>query len=327
MKNPPNSFLPIARFIWQQRRPLFITLALSGICGVIISLLLPVYYQSSATLYPAEINYVESTDLLYRKGNLNDFGDIREAEQLLELLESQDFKMKIIDSFNLYDHYDISPEVANPVYQILGKYNDLIHAERSKFNAINLTVKDKDPVMAANMVNGIIEELNRFMNVVISTRIESHYNKSQHTRDSLNQYFNLLQDSMQILQSKGLVGEYERAALYEASGNIKGDNPTVKSMMEQNKQFGNQFDILQNELYFVQSQIHTLDKILLQLGTNISQNTAQLFVFDKGHIPDHKHSPKRLIVVILTMFFATMAMLTYILFKKYWPSIREQINS
>src|SRR5690625_7591612 len=62
-------FTDFGRILWNRRKIFVLTGFVSGILGVLISFILPVYYQSSATIFPAAISYVESTDLVYRRGN------------------------------------------------------------------------------------------------------------------------------------------------------------------------------------------------------------------------------------------------------------------
>lgn len=324
--NPTSPFLPIFQLLWQHKKTLLWTIILSGIGGIGISFLLPVYFLSSATIYPAEITYVESTDLLYRRGNLNDYGDIQEAEQILEMLESTDFKLKIVDSFALFDHYNIDPNSNDPVYQVLTKYKNQIKAKRTRFNAIKISVEDKDPALASAMVNGILIHLNKFMNTVVTTRMKSHYTHSLQTRDSLQTVFLTLQDSLQKLQQKGLVSKVERAALFEAAGNIRGNQPELQKLIQHNKAFGNQYDILENEVFFIQGQIQTLDKILLQLSSNLYKDIAQIFIFEKGQVPDHKSKPKRLYVVMATVLLSIFLIIGYIFWRQFWPQIVQQLE-
>lgn len=321
------SFLPLGKILWHYRRLLFLTVLIATLTGAIISFILPVYYQSTAIIYPAEITYVESTDLIYRRGNITEFGDIEEAEQILELFGSQDFKMKIINTKNLYDHYNIKKDSKNSIHTILNKYTGLIHAERSRFNAVKIYVKDQSPEMAAEIVNTIVEELNLFRNKVIKKRIQSHYTAIQNTRDSLQNKFHLLRDSIFKLQEIGLVSQIERASLYEASGNVRGNQSAISEIISVNKKYGKKFDFMESEIEFVQTQIHTIDKILLQMKTNLAPGSSQQFIFEKGNVPDKKHSPKRSLVVLFTICIVALTVIIYLVFKTWWPELKNRLES
>lgn len=323
----PVEFTDIGRVIWQYRQYFLLTGIVSGVLGVVIAFLLPVYYQSTATIYPAAISYVESTDLIYRQGNINELGSTEQAEQILEMFSSQDFRNDIIDKANLFEHYKIHSEENEAWFKINQKYQELIQAERSRYNAVKISVQDRDPVKAAEIVNLIIEELDVFRHQVISRRIRSHYRTLETSRDSLQHIMTVWTDSLLSLQERGVVGQEERAALLESLGNIRGNSEEVKERIDANVQYGAQFDIVERNVEFVQSQISTMDKIRLQLQANLSPEASQQFVFEKGHVPDKKHSPKRLYVVLGAIGFSLVVLLFYLYIRANRVALGQRLEA
>lgn len=325
-KNPVE-FTDIGRVIWQYRRYFLLTAIVSGVLGVVIAFLLPVYYQSTATIYPAAISYVESTDLIYRQGNINELGSTEQAEQILEMFSSQDFKNKIIEKAHLFEHYNIHSDGNEAWFKIYQKYRELIQAERNRYNAVKISVQDRDPVKAAEIVNLIIEELDAFRHQIISRRIRSHYRTLETSRDSLQGVMTVWTDSLFSLQERGVVGQEERAALLESLGNIRGNSEEVKERIDANVQYGAQYDIVERNVEFVQNQISTMDKIRLQLQANLSPEASQQFVFERGHVPDKKHSPKRLYVVLGAIGFSLVVLLFYLYMRVNWVALRQRLDA
>lgn len=102
-------------------------------------------YLSEAVIYPANINSVSSED---------------PTEQVIQILASTDIKAKMIDSFNLIEHYGFNTEKVN--YENLSKkYDRHIKAERTPYSSISITVLDKENTKAANMANAVVELLDR----------------------------------------------------------------------------------------------------------------------------------------------------------------------
>lgn len=320
-------FTDIGRVIWKYRKHLILSAILSGILGIVISFLLPVYFLSTATVYPAAITYVESTDLVYRQGNINELGDTEQAEQILEMFSSLDFKNKVIDKAKLFDHYNVKPGESAARFKIQQKYQKLITADRSRYNAVNIEVLDKSPVKAAEIVNIIIDELNLFRNEIIGHRIRSHFDELKLSKDSLLQVMGLWTDSLLMLQNQGVVSKEERAALLESGGNIRGNNEDIQHRIEANLNSGAQYDIVERNVIFIQTQLNTLDKILLQLKNNLSSDTKQQFVFEKGHVPDKKHSPKRSYIALGTVGFCLLVVILYLFFRETWPDLRKRLDS
>jgi len=324
--NTSVNFIDIGRVIWRYRWYFFLTVILSGVLGVVISFLLPVYYLSTATIYPAAISYVESTDLVYRQGNINELGDTEQAEQILEMFSSKDFKNTIIRETNLFEHYDIEPDGPSAWFKIYEKYKKLIQADRSRYNAVKISVRDRDPRKAAEIVNLIIEELDAFRHEIISRRIRSHYETLQSSRDSLQQVLKVWTDSLLSLQERGVVSQQERAALLESLGNIRGNDEEIQKRLQANIQYGAQFNIVERNVEFLQNQINTMDKIRLQLQANLSPEALQQFVFETGHVPDKKYSPKRMFVVLGTIGISLLVLLFYLYLRINWPVLRQRLE-
>src|SRR5690625_3336702 len=129
-------FTDFGRILWNRRKIFVLTGFVSGILGVLISFILPVYYQSSATIFPAAISYVESTDLVYRRGNISAFGDAEQAEQLLEMFNSQKFQRKIVERANRFHHYSTTPERAQSNFKILERHRSWRKASRTPSAAV-----------------------------------------------------------------------------------------------------------------------------------------------------------------------------------------------
>ena len=324
--NTSVNFIDIGRVIWEYRRYFFLTAILSGILGIVIAFLLPVYYQSTATIYPAAISYVESTDLVYRQGNINELGSTEQAEQILEMFSSQDFKNKIIRETNLFEHYKIRPDEPSAWFKIYEKYRKHIQAERSRYNAVKISVEDRDPQKAAEIVNLIIEELDAFRHEIISRRIRSHYQTLQSSRDSLQQVMVMWSDSLFNLQERGVVSQEERAALLESLGNIRGNDEEIQKRLQANIQYGAQYNIVARNVEFLQNQINTMDKIRLQLQANLSPEASQQFVFETGHVLDKKHSPKRLFVVLGAIGLCLLVLLFYLFLRINGPVLLQRLE-
>ncbi len=320
-------FTDIGRVIWRFRQHFILTAIVAGVLGLVVAFLLPVYYQSTATIYPAAISYVESTDLVYRRGNVNELGDTEQAEQILEMFSSQDFKNKIIGKAGLFEHYNIDPDGKEARFKIHQKYRELIQAERNRYNAVKISVQDREPAKAAEIVNLIIDELDRFRNQIISRRIRTHYRTIEKSKDSLQHAMAVWTDSLLTLQEQGVVSQEERAALLESLGNVRGNSAEIKRRIDANIRYGAQYDIVERHVESVQGQITTMNKIRTQLQTNLSPDASQQFIFEHGHVADKKHAPKRLYVVLGAIGFSLIVLLFYLFIRVNWLALRQRLES
>ena len=82
--------------LWKWKKHLIVVGALAVVCSAIFS---------SATFIKPKF---KSTARIYPSNNIYVFSDESQSEQLLEIANSQDIKLRVIDAFNLSDAYQIN---------------------------------------------------------------------------------------------------------------------------------------------------------------------------------------------------------------------------
>jgi uncharacterized protein involved in exopolysaccharide biosynthesis len=98
-------------------------------------------YKSEAIAYPA---------------NINAYSDESETEQMLQIIQSQDIVDSVINRFNLMEHYEIDPEYPYWRSVLLQEYHDRVKISKTMYEAISITVMDKDPQIASDIAEAIL---------------------------------------------------------------------------------------------------------------------------------------------------------------------------
>ena len=97
-------------YIWKKRVILLAVGLIAGISSIIISLLITPMFESSVIMFPASSASV-SKDLLSQnysgRQDVHGFGEEQQAEQLLQVLSSEPIRSRIIQKYNLLEHYEI----------------------------------------------------------------------------------------------------------------------------------------------------------------------------------------------------------------------------
>ena len=88
----------------------------------------------------------------YRKDVL-EFGEELEAERLLQILNSDEMQNRIIEEFNLFEHYDIKPEDKHAKTWMNLEFDDHFSFKRTELMSIEIEVLDENPEFAAAMSN------------------------------------------------------------------------------------------------------------------------------------------------------------------------------
>lgn len=152
-KNPLGS---VYAFLWNHARLMATVFVGSALLTyVALWIFATPRYLSQAVIYPANIHPMSSED---------------PTEQALQVMASTDIKWKIIDSFQLAQHYGFREGHID--YTALSKmFDSRISAERTAYSSILVSVLDKDNALAAQMANALVDLLNKKM---LQMRREKH---------------------------------------------------------------------------------------------------------------------------------------------------------
>jgi len=149
--------------IVKYRRMVALTTSAAFVISIVISLLLPKVYSSTARiLAPQQESGLASLMGQAGAGTLTTgdlLGKSTSADMYAGILRSEAVKDAVIDRFNLMKVYrqkyriDTYKEIDNKSIIVTGKRDGIV----------SITVQDKDPARAAEMANGFVDELGRIV--------------------------------------------------------------------------------------------------------------------------------------------------------------------
>ena len=119
-----------------------ITLA-AALCGAIFSssMFITPLYKSEAVAYPA---------------NISPYSDESETEQMLQIINSQSIVDSIIEKYDLWADYQIDKNYKFARTYMLNEYHSKIKIGKTPYEAVSITVMDKDPFVACNIAKDIL---------------------------------------------------------------------------------------------------------------------------------------------------------------------------
>jgi tyrosine-protein kinase Etk/Wzc len=160
-QNQRDSLLSVLQvaFRWRKTIRNVCILALVGSIG--ISLLLKNYYQATTSFYPGSAQLFSPELTFGSTGQVQDyFGGDRELDRIIQISNSPEMVDFMVTKFNLYDHYDIDSTAKFASYKVRQRFGRLYIAEKNKNAAVEISVEDTDPQMAADMANAAREHVN-----------------------------------------------------------------------------------------------------------------------------------------------------------------------
>lgn len=153
--------------LWNQKFKIFGLSFLIAVFAAVLVLLKPNYYKSSSIFYAASTDLAKPLPIGKQTNNIQYYGEKEDIDRLLSIANSGELKEYLIERFDLYEHYDIDTTSEKARYAMslrLAKHYD---SEKTKLDAVKLSVEDKDPVFAKDMVNAATDKLSEITQRIV----------------------------------------------------------------------------------------------------------------------------------------------------------------
>ncbi len=310
-------------YLWDKRLPLIVITGIAAIVSIIASLTIDNKFKSEVIIFPTAASSV-SQDLLtnnnYEK-NILKLGEEEEVEQLLQVLNSDEIRQKIITKYDLFNHYKIKPGTKYPVTLLNKKFEKNISIAPTKFMSISISVLDTDPKIAASMANDIAAMVDTIMNSMEKERAAKALELVEYEYNKLQSEIREIEDSLTEIRKLGVVDyESQAEALNTAYGQaiIQGKTEAAKNIEKKLAivaKYGGAYVGMRDFLVFEKEQLSQLKAKYAEAQLDAIQFLPKKFVVNHAVEAEKKFYPKRsVIVVVSTMSAFVLALLLLVLF-------------
>ena len=167
-KNIRAEFRPdsvdLVNFLIRHFRKFVIGGLAAALLSVIISLLIKPLYESTVTLYPSS-NITEARTILGEvTSNTALFGGDDATEKLIQVINSDQVREYLKETWDLAGHYRIKPGERYPNTVIAGKMDRYIRCSKTSFGSVEIKVRDRDREMACAMANDMASRADTIFN-------------------------------------------------------------------------------------------------------------------------------------------------------------------
>ena len=145
-------------FLYDYRKLFIVVAVIAALLSAVVSLLLEEKYKSSVILFPTTTNSISKALIADRFGGKDDvleLGEEEEAEQMLQILNSDEIRNRIVEKYDLMRHYDIDSDDKYKFTKLFKKYESNISFRRTEFMSVEIEVLDRNPDTAAMIANDI----------------------------------------------------------------------------------------------------------------------------------------------------------------------------
>jgi len=332
--NNDYSLVHVLKILARWKKHIFIVTSAVALLSVIGSLLKPNYYKSTAVVYAASPTLANPDPIGGGEKLYYIYGTGEDLDRLFSIANSNDVKMYLIRKFNLATHYDIDTTSAKGKAKLLEKFNTLYETTKTKYDGLELSIEDVDPVKARDMVAAAREKIEQIAQKIIK---ESQYKLIEALKESIENQQQFLEsngdsltklkDQYQIYDSYAQAGAFAEMTTYNQT-NLVGLQAQVKAM----KKFRLDRDTINKVLSKIEglkSKISKTDSIiksfnegvltvrlmeveqnkgvdevalekerLKKLNASYNKSFAVLHILERESIPNEKSRPKRSLIVL-----------------------------
>ena len=152
MENKENLLGVIATLL-KWRKPITRICLIAGIGAAIISFFLPNYYQSTTVFYAASPDNGKPNPVGELEKDRDIYGEDTDNDRILTIAQSNELAEYLINKFKLYEHYDIDQSKRKSKDKVRKRFRKLYNVEKTKYEAIEISMEDTDSLMAAAITN------------------------------------------------------------------------------------------------------------------------------------------------------------------------------
>ena len=206
MSTPSFSLVGLGPIINRWKRFVVGAVVLAAIVSIIVALLMPNVYRSTAIFIPTNPQTTDP-DRLVEGSKLEVSGRPEDLDRAITIGESQPVAELIIKRFNLYKHYKAGKPGEDAtdnavLLEFTGNLN-IVHNER---DAIELTFSDKDKILAAKIANTLVQ-------VIDSVNQQLTLENRRHVLDLYRQRYEYLSTNYERSRQE-LVGARHRYGIF-----------------------------------------------------------------------------------------------------------------
>ncbi len=301
--------------LWKRRKFITIFTGTVTAIAVVISLLLPPYYRSTATILPetqsSKLSTLSGLSDLAALAGVNVGGEgslvklyptIVKSESVLKDVIYRKYKTtEFPDSVNLIQYWEVKEKRPGGAYEAALKgLRDMLEVSMDlKTSVLTISIDTKEPKLSSDIVNSVVDGLDNF---ILTKRTTSASE-----------------------QRKFIEGR-----LAEVEQDLTRSEDALKSFRERNRQISSSAALtlqqgrLERELQINNTLFVELKKQYEIAKIEEVKNTPIVNVMDWAQPAIGKDRPRRSIVVLLAIIFSTFSAFTFVVVEKYyWNDILD----
>lgn len=288
---------------------------LSAVVAALVALfVLDEYYLSQSVFYPINQSQNDRSIIFNGAQVMAYYGDKNDVNRLLTMANSKQLIEEIIEQFGIVEHYKIDKNKPFWKTKVYKKFLKNYAAIKTEKDAIEVSLFDTDPKLAATIVNTIVKILDTRNSKAIKenrsrllTALEEDIQKESTKLSGLN------------LKADSLIKEHKLRITFSQYGEllVDGDNFLARETVRQ----------LFREINNTQREMLNKSNIQDQLKVSVANTVSSISVVEKAEAADRREKPQRTLIVIIAFTIAFIFSCIGALLLEQFNTFRKQLNA
>ena len=317
-------------FFYKWRKPLLIVTVVAIIASVVVSLLIENKYKSTVVLFPTTTSSISKALISENNNGKEDvlrLGEEEQAEQMIQILNSDEIRNRIIEKYNLARHYNIEDDVDYQFTKLQREYESNVTFERTKFMSVEINVLDHDPDTAAMIANDIAALLDTVKNRMRKEIADEALKIVEEEYNGQIAYLNLLDDSLTEIRKLGIINvraQSERLTEQLAIAILKGNKNAatqLQAKLDTLSKYSGVFIGIQDQLTLEQKRLVLIRSKFREAQIDSEKSLQHKFIVNNAFPAEKKSYPIRWLIVVISTFASFLLALVLILFFESIKSI------
>ena len=309
-------------FIYKWRKPLIVIAIAAFIISSIVALTIKEKYKSTVILFPATTNSISKALLaenVVKQEDVLQFGEEEEAEQMLQILNSDEIRTKICEKYHLMEHYGIDSTDKFKRTKLYDEFQSNITFKRTEYMSVKIEVMDRNPDTASIIANDIAA-------LHDSTKIRMQHERASQALKIVEKEYNdklndvkLMLDSIKVINSYGIYdyeSQSERTNEQYVIALSKGEQRAanlLKDKLDVIAKYGATYVSYRENLYMQRKQLNLLKTKYEESRVDATEILPQKFVVSSAFPAEKKSYPVRWIIVVVSTFASLLVAIIAIL--------------
>lgn len=322
-------------------KPLLVISLVAALSSLIFSgpYFIPPKYCSSVVFFPAASNSVSKAIIESSTSGNQDilaFGAEEQAEQILQILNSDGIRDIILEKYDLMNHYRIDQNVEYPKSKLYKEFSNNITFSRTEYMSVRIDVLDEDPKMAAAIANDIVVLLDTMKGKIQKARVGSALVILEQAYADMLNLIKAKEDSLTELRKQGVMNYADQSAIWNAEyadafstyTNEKASLPILSKYLSENDttiintkariegaharieklqlhldrlaSLGGASVSLNDQLSLDRKELAILKEKLSRLKIDATQSLSQSFIVNNAEQSEKKAYPTRWLIILIS---------------------------